>query len=141
MSMVVQDHLYEKYLRFKEVSAEPEIDIYGAEPKNSGNCIEPYCMIKPSCTWFGPGLIGKPEKDMKQKVMGKIHNQISLLPEFSAEPLCDSLLKLPDSPSVSFAARDLIACERAMASDQDISYDVKTAFSLRTSTRFFLSSC
>ncbi|KAL1812283.1 hypothetical protein DCAR_0624490 [Daucus carota subsp. sativus] len=141
-----------------------------SEPKNSAYCIEPSCVIQPSCiqpTCFGPRFLGKPKKDKKQKAKGEIYNQVSLLPELIAEPtsarsmsfvgtheylapeiikgeghgsavdwwtfgiflyellfgrtpfkgagnratlfnVVGQPLKFPDSPSVSFAARDLI---------------------------------
>ncbi|XP_076958673.1 serine/threonine-protein kinase D6PKL1-like [Bidens hawaiensis] len=150
-------------------STNPTVD-----PKSSGYCIEPSCVVQPACiqpSCFVPRFISKPKKDKKPKPTLKpkteIQNQVSPLPELIAEPtsarsmsfvgtheylapeiikgeghgsavdwwtfgiflyellfgktpfkgngnratlfnVVGQPLRFPDSPSVSFAARDLI---------------------------------
>ncbi|CAH9090621.1 unnamed protein product [Cuscuta europaea] len=142
------------------------------DSKKSGYCIEPSCVIQPSCiqpACFSPRFLSRPKKDKKKPKpkASEIHNQVTPLPELMAEPtnarsmsfvgtheylapeivkgeghgsavdwwtfgiflyellfgktpfkgqgnratlfnVVGQPLRFPDSPSVSFAARDLI---------------------------------
>ncbi|XP_076881939.1 serine/threonine-protein kinase D6PKL1-like [Bidens hawaiensis] len=69
-------------------STNPTVD-----PKSSGYCIEPSCVVQPACiqpSCFVPRFISKPKKDKKPKPTPKpkteIPNQVSPLPELIAEP-------------------------------------------------------
>lgn len=60
------------------------------ESKKSGYCIEPSCVIQPSCiqpACFTPRFLSRPKKDKKKtKPKTEIHNQVTPLPELIAEP-------------------------------------------------------
>ncbi|XP_073136874.1 serine/threonine-protein kinase D6PKL1-like isoform X1 [Henckelia pumila] len=59
------------------------------ESKSSGFCIEPSCVIQPSCiqpSCFGPRFLSKSKKEKKTKQKSEISKQASALPELMAEP-------------------------------------------------------
>lgn len=61
------------------------------ESKKSGYCIEPSCVIQPSCiqpACFSPRFLSRPKKDKKKPKAkaSEVHNQVSPLPELMAEP-------------------------------------------------------
>ncbi|XP_019185680.1 PREDICTED: serine/threonine-protein kinase D6PK-like [Ipomoea nil] len=61
------------------------------ESKKSGYCIEPSCVIQPSCiqpACFTPRFLSRAKKDSKKKTKPKteIHSQVTPLPELIAEP-------------------------------------------------------
>ncbi|KAK4426124.1 protein kinase PVPK-1 [Sesamum alatum] len=55
-----------------------------AEFKNPGLCIEPSCVIQPTC--FRERFSGKPKRDKRLRRYSEIHNQAIHLPELIAEP-------------------------------------------------------
>ncbi|CAA2987608.1 kinase PVPK-1 [Olea europaea subsp. europaea] len=59
------------------------------ESKSSGFCVQPSCVIQPTCiqpTCFGPRFLSKSKKEKKSKPKTEIYNQVSPLPELIAEP-------------------------------------------------------